>query len=399
MILLLIGVAITLWASYNIKATFKKYSQLRYSKNATAEVVANWILKQNGITNVRIEHIPGSLTDHYDPTQKVLRLSDSVYGSVSMAAIGVAAHECGHAIQDNIAYQPLVTRRKLVPIANIGSTISYPVILLGIIFGATGLLNIGIILFSAVVVFQLVTLPVEFDASKRACAILEGSNRFFSGFIFPKYSLANADEYNSEFLKVLSQSSKQFYMMPILESEDIVDYATRPSVLIQLKQKIDDMKDHVLNVRVGGNDFSNAFGVRRHIDETIYDILPVSQLLCDILTVFSRDYVVSGPVWEYYSSNNDEWAIGLKRELKYDVLNGFVGKTVIHPNQIPVVVDSLKVKKQDYDDAMEILSWRDDSALLVGGSAQKERMNEVNTHLRWAKRVASLAAVYGVQND
>ena len=187
--------------------------------------------------------------------------------------------------------------------------------------------------------------------------------------------------------------------MPILESEDIVDYATRPSVLIQLKQKIDDMKDHVLNVRVGGNDFSNAFGVRRHIDETIYDILPVSQLLCDILTVFSRDYVVSGPVWEYYSSNNDEWAIGLKRELKYDVLNGFVGKTVIHPNQIPVVVDSLKVKKQDYDDAMKILSWRDDSALLVGGSAQKERMNEVNTHLRWAKRVASLAAVYGVQND
>lgn len=113
MILLLIGVAITLWASYNIKATFKKYSQLRYSKNATAEVVANWILKQNGITNVRIERIPGSLTDHYDPTQKVLRLSDSVYGSVSMAAIGVAAHECGHAIQDNIAYQPLVTRRKL----------------------------------------------------------------------------------------------------------------------------------------------------------------------------------------------------------------------------------------------------------------------------------------------
>ena len=213
-------------------------------------------------------------------------------------------------------------------------------------------------------------------------------DELFSGFIFPKYSLANADEYNSEFLKVLSQSSKQFYMMPILESEDIVDYATRPSVLIQLKQKIDDMKDHVLNVRVGGNDFSNAFGVRRHIDETIYDILPVSQLLCDILTVFSRDYVVSGPVWEYYSSNNDEWAIGLKRELKYDVLNGFVGKTVIHPNQIPVVVDSLKVKKQDYDDAMEILSWRDDSALLVGGSAQKERMNEVNTHLRWAKRVA-----------
>lgn len=178
MIFLLIGILITSWASYNIKATYNRYSQLRYSKNVTAEVVANWILKQNGITHVRIERIAGNLTDHYDPTQKVLRLSDSVYGSVSMAAIGVAAHECGHAIQDNIAYQPLQTRRKLVPLAHIGSTISYPVILLGILFGATGLVNFGIILFSAVVVFQLVTLPVEFDASKRACAILEASNRF-----------------------------------------------------------------------------------------------------------------------------------------------------------------------------------------------------------------------------
>lgn len=178
MIFFLIGLAITLWASYNIKATFKKYSRLRYSKNVTAEVVANWILKQNGITNVRIERIAGNLTDHYDPTNKVLRLSDSVYGSASMAAIGVAAHECGHAIQDNVAYQPLIVRRKLVPVANIGSNLSYPIILLGILFGATGLIDIGIILFSAVIVFQLVTLPVEFDASKRACAILENSKRF-----------------------------------------------------------------------------------------------------------------------------------------------------------------------------------------------------------------------------
>lgn len=178
MIFLLLGVAITLWASYNIKITFKKYSSLKYSKNATAEVVANWILKQNGITTVRIERISGTLTDHYDPAQKVLRLSDTVFGSTSMAAIGVAAHECGHAIQDHLAYQPLVTRRKLVPIANIGSTVSYPIILLGIVFGLTGLLNIGIILFSAVVVFQLITLPVEFDASKRACSILETSGRF-----------------------------------------------------------------------------------------------------------------------------------------------------------------------------------------------------------------------------
>ena len=168
MILLLIGVAITLWASYNIKATFKKYSQLRYSKNATAEVVANWILKQNGITNVRIERIPGSLTDHYDPTQKVLRLSDSVYGSVSMAAIGVAAHECGHAIQDKTGYTFLRIRKAMVPLVNIANYAGYVSILIGAIFSLLDLIWIGIALEAIILLFQLVTLPVEFDASKRA---------------------------------------------------------------------------------------------------------------------------------------------------------------------------------------------------------------------------------------
>lgn len=178
LIFLLFGVGLSIWASYNVNLKFKKYSQMAYSKHVTAEVVANWILKQAHITNVRIERISGNLTDHYDPQAKVLRLSDVVYGSMSVAAIGVAAHECGHAIQDATGYQPLITRRKLVPACNIGSKLSIPIILLGIIFGATGLMNIGIILFSLVVIFQLVTLPVEFDASKRACTILETSGRF-----------------------------------------------------------------------------------------------------------------------------------------------------------------------------------------------------------------------------
>lgn len=221
----------------------------------------------------------------------------------------------------------------------------------------------------------------------------------FSGFILPKYSLENADRYNNEFQRVLCQSSSPFYMMPILESEDIVDFATRTGVLIALKRKIDSMKEHVLNVRVGGNDFCSAFGVRRHVDETIYDILPIAQLLCDILTIFSRDYVVSGPVWEYYSGQDEEWAEGLKHELKYDILNGFVGKTVIHPKQIPVVIESLKVGKKDYYDAKEILAWTSDRDLLVGGSVKKERMNEVNTHLRWAKKTMTLASVYGIKED
>lgn len=177
-IFLLLGMGLSMWASYNVNAKFRKHSQTMYSKNVTAEVVANWILKQANITNVRIERISGSLTDHYDPQSKVLRLSDVVYGSKSIAAIGVAAHECGHAIQDATSYQPLVTRRKLVPVCNIGSKLSMPIVLLGILFGATGLMNVGILLFSLVVVFQLVTLPVEFDASNRACSILEGSGRF-----------------------------------------------------------------------------------------------------------------------------------------------------------------------------------------------------------------------------
>ncbi len=178
LILLLLGMGLGVWASYNVNATFKKFSQIAYSKNVTAEVVANWILKQAGITNVRIERVSGRLTDHYDPVAKVLRLSDVVYGSMSVAAIGVAAHECGHAIQDNLSYQPLVIRRKLVPAANIGSKISIPIVLLGALLGFVGLLNIGIILFTVVVGFQLITLPVEFNASKRACTILANSNRF-----------------------------------------------------------------------------------------------------------------------------------------------------------------------------------------------------------------------------
>ena len=178
LLLLLLGMVICWWSSYNLKIKYNKYSQLLYSKNVTSEIVANWILKQSGITNIPIQRVSGVLTDHYDPKAKVLRLSDSVYGSSSMAAIGVAAHECGHAIQDVTGYTPLETRRSLVPVCNLGSRLSMPIIIIGVILGFTGLINIGVILFSLVVVFQLVTLPVEFDASKRACSILETSNRF-----------------------------------------------------------------------------------------------------------------------------------------------------------------------------------------------------------------------------
>lgn len=217
----------------------------------------------------------------------------------------------------------------------------------------------------------------------------------FTGFIFPKYSVVNAEAYNREIVKVNEQAEKRIYMMPILESKDIVDFRYRKDTLLQIKYFIDSVKDLVLNVRVGGNDFSNEFAARRHYDETIYDILPIAQLFGDILTVFSREYVVSGPVWEFFSSDNDEWKIGLCRELKLDRLNGFIGKTVIHPKQIPVVNEMLKVTCKDYEDAKAILNW-DDSGLQVGKSFGGERMNEVRTNYNWAKKTMLLAELYGV---
>lgn len=184
-------------------------------------------------------------------------------------------------------------------------------------------------------------------------------------------------------------------MMPILESKDIVDYTKRHETLVQIKDIIDSVKEYVLNIRIGGNDFSNEFSVRRHYNETIYDILPIAQLMGEIITIFSRDYVVSGPVWEYFSSDNHEWKQGLIRELKYDRLNGIVGKTVIHPKQIQIVNDSLKVSNKDYNDAKEILNW-DKDGLQVGKSFAGERMNEVKTHLNWAIKIVTLADVYGI---
>lgn len=216
-----------------------------------------------------------------------------------------------------------------------------------------------------------------------------------TGFIFPKYTLSNADEYNAAVKEINDETEKTIFMMPILESRDIVEYSTRHTVLAALKKKIDSVKEYVLNIRVGGNDFSNEFAARRHYDETIYDILPIAQLLGDILTVFSRDYVVSGPVWEFFSSDNEEWKRGLRNELKLDKLNGFVGKTVIHPKQISVVNEALKVSLKDYEDAKAILHWNE-SGLQVGKSFAGERMNEVKTHINWAYKMITLAEIYGV---
>lgn len=174
-ILVVIGAVICMIASARVKGTFNKYSQLRSMSGMNGAQVAQRVLQAAGIYDVQVRHVSGSLTDHYDPRTKTVNLSDPVYNATSVAALGVAAHECGHAIQHAKSYAPLSIRSALVPIANFGSMLAWPVILIGLLFNtrSSGLIiDIGILLFSAAVLFQLVTLPVEFDASRRALVML-----------------------------------------------------------------------------------------------------------------------------------------------------------------------------------------------------------------------------------
>ncbi len=178
-ILVIIGVIICAIASINVNSTFKRYSKVRSVSGMTGREVAEKILQINGIYDVRVEHIAGNLTDHYDPRGKVLRLSDSVYNSQSVAAIGVAAHECGHAVQDQVNYAPLDIRGAMVPAVNFSSKLAWPLILIGLFFNSSMsyyIIMAGVVLFSLAVLFQIVTLPVEFNASHRALAILENNS-------------------------------------------------------------------------------------------------------------------------------------------------------------------------------------------------------------------------------
>lgn len=173
--LVIIGAVICLLASARVKSTFNKYSEYRSQSGMTGAQAAERILHSAGIYDVQIRHVSGSLTDHYNPANKTLNLSDSVYGSSSVAAVGVAAHECGHAIQHQNNYVPLRLRSAIVPAANLGSALAWPLILIGLLFSSqTGsfLITLGILCFSLAVLFQLVTLPVEFNASARALRVL-----------------------------------------------------------------------------------------------------------------------------------------------------------------------------------------------------------------------------------
>ena len=172
-LLLIVGVIVSGIASAKVSSTFNKYSRVRSSAGMTGAEAAQRILYSEGINDVAVQHISGSLTDHYDPSSKVVSLSDATYGSTSVAAIGVAAHECGHVIQHHRGYAPLSIRSALVPVANVGSKAGVPICILGMFLGMNEtLINLGILVFSFGVLFQIVTLPVEFDASARALKLV-----------------------------------------------------------------------------------------------------------------------------------------------------------------------------------------------------------------------------------
>ncbi len=218
-----------------------------------------------------------------------------------------------------------------------------------------------------------------------------------TGYVLPKFDLSNCSEYSKIITEINLNCSKPVYIMPILESRMIADTLSRAETLGKIKDCLDKIKDYVLNVRVGGNDLSNLYGLRRSTDCTIYDMGAVRDILIDIINVFVPEYVVSGAVWEYFGENeNEPWALGLKKELALDRLNGFIGKTAIHPSQLPLIYESMKVNKTDYEDALKILGWKSDT-LGVEKSADGTRMNEEKCHGKWALKTAMLGEIYGLK--
>lgn len=213
-LLLVIGLVLSLVVSGRMKTTASKYSRIQSRCGLTGAQAAQRILAAAGVQGVTIGHISGNLTDHYNPANKRLNLSDTVYNSTSLTAIGVAAHECGHAIQHAYGYSPLNIRSALVPVANIGSSLSWPIFFMGLIFGSSSLTTVGIVLFTAVVVFQLVTLPVEFNASSRALTMLENTGIMYREEIKDTKKVLRAAAMT--YVAALAQSALQLIRLVIL---------------------------------------------------------------------------------------------------------------------------------------------------------------------------------------
>ena len=218
------------------------------------------------------------------------------------------------------------------------------------------------------------------------------------GFILPKIDDIVFSEYVSEIVKI-KRAGNDFCYMPIIENASLLSLKTRYDKLQRLHDMMAALRDCILNIRVGGNDFSGSLAIRNSISQTVYDIIPVADLLSDIAVTFTGDYVVSAPVWNYFDNGTDHrWRDGLSREMILDRSMGFVGKTVIHPSQIPVVIENMKVSRQDLRDARLILDTADND-LQVIKSTEGNRMYEHKVHRKWAERIIEIASVYGAEKD
>ncbi len=248
--------------------------------------------------------------------------------------------------------------------------------------------------------FDLPLISVRVRNPKQLLRLFESlgpAAEIVTAVIAPKFDKNSADEYIYNFNQVAARLPDPLYLMPIIESESVLALETRAATLSSIRRKLDGISDRVLNVRVGGNDFCRAHGFRRPKHKTIYDLGVVANVLYDIMNVFGQDYVVSAPVWEYFARDGapGAWSEGLSAELEADKLNGFTGKTAIHPSQLPIISQAFVVDYDDYEDARRVSQWSSD-ILAVGNSVFEERMNEVRVHKTWAERILSLANVYGV---
>lgn len=230
---------------------------------------------------------------------------------------------------------------------------------------------------------------------RRIWKMLGESTEILTGFILPKFDTSNAEDYLTVLREINAESSHRIYIMPILESRIIADISTRKQELKALYDRFMTVYPFILNVRTGGNDFCNLYGLRRSEEENIYQMGIIRDILADILNQFSGEFVVSAPVWEYFGIKSTSWKDGMRKELALDRLNGFTGKTAIHPTQLPLIWESLKVSEEDYRDACRILNWNESQKAVQKGYGGS-RMNEVKCHSKWARRTKILGDLYGV---
>lgn len=221
--------------------------------------------------------------------------------------------------------------------------------------------------------------------------------QYITGFNIPKFDKHCCDKYIKVFTEVADKAKEMtgttLYMMPIIENKTAMYRQLRMDNLLYCNNALRAIHDNVLNIRVGGADFNSIFGIRRNTHHTIYDTGVIRSVLSDIINVFGKSYVVSGPVWEYFGTNNGEE--GLKRELDADAINGFIGKTAIHPSQLPIIQEFYIVDYMDYIDALGILGMNTNTTGVQKSASN--RMNEVKTHSKWAQKIVNMANVYGVR--